>query len=65
MENFRGFTEQTNDFLVGIKFNNNNGIPVEFYARVQRDDLAVFGENLKGDNLSWILGGNYIGIFSI
>ena len=23
MENFRGFTEQTNDFLVGIKFNNN------------------------------------------
>ena len=64
MENFRGFTEQTNDFLVGIKFNNNNGIPVEFYARVQRDNLAVSGKNLQGGNLSWILGVNYIGISS-
>ena len=48
MENFRGFTEQTNDFLVGIKFNNNkewfNANKLMYTENVHKPIVALANE---------------------
>ena len=48
MENFRGFTEQTNDFLVGIKFNNNkewfNANKLMYTENVHKPMVALANE---------------------
>ena len=51
MENFRGFTEQTNDFLVGIKFNNNkewfNANKLMYTENVHKPMVALANEVKK------------------
>lgn len=48
MENFRGFTEQTKDFLVGIKFNNNkewfNSNKLMYTENVHKPIVALANE---------------------
>lgn len=48
MENFRRFTEQTNDFLVGIKFNNNkewfNANKLMYTENVHKPMVALANE---------------------